>query len=1010
MAEASAPGRPILKFSSRARLLACAAVAGIGIGVASSELRVGRPSTREAIEHKPWTTSKLVGSPDPPPPYRAVNAFPKLSFKNPVLVTHAPGTDRLFVAEHHGKIFSFPNSADAAKADLFVDLRSELRSLAKTPGATGIDAIYGFCFHPRFAENRTCFVCYTVFKKDANTLADGTRVSRFTVTKDDPPRLDVASEEIVLTFMQGGHNGGDLHFGPDGFLYVSSGDGSNPNPPDRLKTGQDCSDLLSSILRIDVNHTDEGKCYAVPRDNPFVGQEGVRPEIWAFGFRNPWRMSFDRRTGDLWVGDVGWELWELVHRVQKGGNYGWSVVEGRQPVNTSQKAGPGPILSPLIELPHTAAASVTGGYVYRGKKFPDLVGAYLFGDWETRRLWAARVDGTRVVSMPELTEPTVRIVAFGEDAAGELYLLDYDAGTIHTLAKNEEGTAKPSEFPRKLSQTGLFASVRSHTLAEGVVPFAVNAPMWEDGATAERFVALPNSTKVVWFPQRVSVPGSIFARQFEFPANAVLGRTVSSESEPGSAASRKRLETQLLHFDGKQWRGYTYAWNAGQTDADLVPAEGGESGVAVDDPTHPGGKTSQTRPFGSRAQCAVCHNPWAEHTLAFNVPQLNRVVGTAAGRANQLSAFASLGLLARVDKGGEPLPPPSAAEVANFPALADPFDPTAPTDSRARSYLHANCSHCHRFGGGGSVDLELHAFADLGTTKTLGLGPARGGFDLPDPKVIAPGEPHRSVLLYRMAKFGRGRMPHLGSEVPDPHGVALIQEWIRGLPGGPPNALPPVDLPGLTEAELHKVLAAPGPALDAAARYGRLPADARSRILAAARQVPAGPARDLFEGYFPVEGTERKLGTNPLARSILAVEGDPGRGRELYFSNRVQCQACHKLDGKGADIGPDLSAIGKLRTRDDILESLLDPSRRVEPAYQAYRVQTADGRSFTGLISERDAGGLVVKDSQANSIRIPTGDLESVRPGPMSLMPTGTLADLTRQQAADLLAYLVSRR
>ncbi len=266
-------------------------------------------------------------------------------------------------------------------------------------------------------------------------------MSRFTVTKTDPPRIDPASEEIVLTFLQGGHNGGDLHFGPDGMLYISTGDAASPNPPDPLNTGQDISDLLSSILRIDVDRKDEGKNYAVPKDNPFVGMKGARPEVWAYGFRNPWRMSFDRQTGELFVGDVGWELWEMVHRVEKGGNYGWSAMEGPQPIKPEQ-VGPTPIHPALIELPHTIACSVTGGYVYRGKKFPELRGAYVFGDWETRRLWAARFEGDRTKEMPEIARPSVRIVAFGEDNDGELYFLDHDGGTVHTLERNDGGAAE----------------------------------------------------------------------------------------------------------------------------------------------------------------------------------------------------------------------------------------------------------------------------------------------------------------------------------------------------------------------------------------------------------------------------------------------------------------------------------------------------------------------------------------------------------------------------------------
>ena len=306
--------------------------------------------------------------------------------------------------------------------------------------------MYGLAFHPDFERNRQCFVCYTLRGSNPRqpNLADGTRVSRFRVTRTDPPRIDPASEEIVLSFLQGGHNGGDLHFGPDGMLYISTGDAANPNPPDPFNTGQDISDLLSSILRIDVDRKDEGKNYAIPKDNPFVAMKGARPEVWAYGFRNPWRMSFDRQTGELFVGDVGWELWESVHRVEKGGNYGWSAMEGPQPIK-SEQVGPTPIHPALIELPHTIACSVTGGLVYRGKKFPELRGAYVFGDWETRRLWAARFEGDRTKEMPEIARPSVRIVAFGEDQDGELYFLDHDGGTLHTIeTERREAAGTPT--------------------------------------------------------------------------------------------------------------------------------------------------------------------------------------------------------------------------------------------------------------------------------------------------------------------------------------------------------------------------------------------------------------------------------------------------------------------------------------------------------------------------------------------------------------------------------------
>ena len=260
------------------------------------------PSPRPA-----WTTSRVVGSPDPPPAYKTVRAFSNLKFNHPLLMTRCPGSDRLYVGEQAGVLYSFADRPDA-KAELFCDLRTEIKSIPLLPGAKKVEAVYGLAFHPDFEKNRTCFVCYTLqgAKAGQRNLTDGTRVSRFRVADSNPPRIDPASEEIVLTFLQGGHNGGDIHFGPDRMLYISTGDAAVPNPPDPFETGQDISDLLSSILRIDVDRREPGgKQYGVPKDNPFVGMKGARPEVWAYGFRNPWRMSFDDPTGDLFVGDVG---------------------------------------------------------------------------------------------------------------------------------------------------------------------------------------------------------------------------------------------------------------------------------------------------------------------------------------------------------------------------------------------------------------------------------------------------------------------------------------------------------------------------------------------------------------------------------------------------------------------------------------------------------------------------------------------------------------------------------
>lgn len=912
-------------------------------------------------------------------------------------MARCPESSRLFVGEQDGVLFSFNDRPDAT-AELFFDLRKEIKTIHQHPDAKGIEAVYGLAFHPDFAKNRQCFLCYTLLskKKGQHNLKDGTRISRFTVTKTDPPRIDPASEEIVLTFLQGGHNGGDIHFGPDGMLYISTGDAASPNPPDVFNTGQDISDLLSSILRIDVDHRDPGRRYSVPKDNPFVGMKGARPEVWAYGFRNPWRMSFDKQTGELFVGDVGWELWESVHRVEKGGNYGWAAMEGPQPIKP-QQVGPTPIRPALIELPHTIACSVTGGRVYRGKKFPELRGAYLFGDWETRRLWAARFEGDRTKEMPEITRPSVRIVAFGEDKDGEIYFLDYDGGTVHMLARND-AAGRNSDFPTKLSDTGLFASVRDHTPAAGVVPFAINSRQWHDGATAEHWAAFPGDSAATLYATGKAIPGMVFWHSFRmhFPKDTVLMRTLS--------LARRRVETQLLHYDGVDWRAYTFAWRDDQTDGDLVAADGDDKELPDPQPLTP---TAPKRlwQFQSRTQCLMCHNNQSEYALAFLPEQLNR---PGADGRNQLVSLTEMGVIRRADDDGKPLPPFDAASAARERKIANPDDAGQPLAARARAYLHANCGHCHFEHGGGSVPLRLQFAVPTAEMQAVGVRPTRGDFGLPDACIIKPGEPWASTLYYRMAKFGRDRMPHIGAERPDEVGLKLVGDWITAMAGGKVR-LGKSDL----QAPPEKLLAEPKAAMAIARRLGRgeLSSLERDRLLAAAAKLPPGPMRDLFEGYLPLAETEaRKLGSNPRPKTILALKGDATRGEQLFWSTTLNCGSCHTIAGRGTPIGPDLSNIGKLRTRGDLLDSILEPSRRIEPKYAAYVAQTADGRSLTGLLVRRDDKAVVLRDSQNKEIVVPAGNVETLQPARLSLMPAGQLAGLTAQQAADVLEYLASRR
>ncbi|QDV38224.1 Soluble aldose sugar dehydrogenase YliI precursor [Tautonia plasticadhaerens] len=939
----------------------------------------------------PWTTSRVSGSPDPPPPFAVVRAFPGLKFEHPLLIARVPGSDRFVVGEQSGVLHSFADGPDA-RAEPFADLPGELETVHLLDGAEGVEAVYGLAFHPDFERNRHCFVSYTLRGSDPRrpNLPDGTRVSRFEVTRTDPPRIDPSTEVIILSFLQGGHNGGDLRFGPDGMLYISSGDAASPNPPDPFNTGQDISDLLSSILRIDVDRTAEGKNYAIPADNPFVAVEGARPEVWAYGLRNPWRMSFDRETGELFVGDVGWELWESVHRVEKGGNYGWSAMEGPQPIKSGQ-VGPTPIHPPLIELPHSIACSVTGGLVYRGGRFPELRGAYVFGDWETRRLWAARFDGDRTTEMTEIARPSVRFVAFCEDREGELYFLDQEEGTVHTLER-DEGAAGAADFPTTLSETGLFASVEDHEPAEGVVPYDVNSPQWLDGATAERWVAFPGDSSATFYEDGKPIPGLVSWHSFRmhFPKDAVLVRTLS--------LGGRRLETQLLHYDGVDWRAYTFAWRSDQSDADLVPSEGGELEL-------PGEGPGRVWQFPSRSQCMSCHSNQSDYALAFLPEQLNR---PGHDGRNQLVALTEAGLIRRADDEDGTLPPFDDESAASEPRLADPTDEGQPIEARALSYLHANCGHCHSEHGGGAVPLRLKSPTPVDGMNAVGIPPTRGDFGLPDARIIAPGDPYASTLYFRMAKFGRDRMPHIGSERPHEQGLDLVARWITqlGSSEGGEGGSPGGDAPG-------RDLARPSDAMRLAREVGRgelAPPD-RDAVMSEAAGLPAGPIRELFEGYLPSKGgAGRTLGSVARPRAVLSLDGDPARGEELFWSQPVQCGTCHRIGDRGTPVGPDLSNIGAIRSREDLLDSLLEPSRRIEPKFASYAAATTDGRFVTGLLVDRDEHAVVLRDGQGKQVVLPADEVEELRPSLVSLMPDGQLADLTAQQAADLLAYLESLR
>lgn len=345
------------------------------------------------------------------------NAFSALSFSRPLdLQSPADGTNRIFVGEQGGVIKVFTNDSTVTTTQNFLDISNRTVSTSEL-------GLLGFAFHPDYSTNGLLYVTYTP-RENVSVI------SQFKVSATDANNVDLSSELVLLEIPQPAtnHNGGQLAFGPDGFLYIASGDGGGAGDPNG--NAQNLSNLLGKILRIDVNNRENGLNYAIPSDNPFVGNATARPEIYAYGLRNPWRFSFDVATTALYTGDVGQGELEEINRIEKGGNYGWNILEGTSCYLQSDCDRAGTI-APIFEYNHSANdRSITGGYVYRGSELPGLRGYYIYGDFISGRIWALDQAGNNQL----LAETGLPIASFGTDTANELYLCSFD-GKIYKFSE-----------------------------------------------------------------------------------------------------------------------------------------------------------------------------------------------------------------------------------------------------------------------------------------------------------------------------------------------------------------------------------------------------------------------------------------------------------------------------------------------------------------------------------------------------------------------------------------------
>ena len=869
-------------------------------------------------------------------PYEVNRVFSEQIFRNPVDFIPEPGTNRIFIIQVNGDVYAFDPTDPSAE-------RQRVSSLSDHEERFG--QLYGMAFHPQYETNG---IVYLAYKVQGLLDPEGTRVIECQMDHVTN-HINLSDSRLIITWPQGGHNGASLQFGPDGYLYISAGDADNPNPPDKRKVGQDCSNLLSTVMRIDVDRRDPGLAYAIPPDNPFNDLAGARPEIWAFGFRNPWRMSFDKKSGDLWVGDVGWDMWELVYRVQRGANYGWSIMEGRQPINVTWDRGPVPISPPIAEHPHTEARSITGGYVYHGERFPDLRGAYIYGDYETGKIWALWQDqGTRN-RLEEIADCELRIICFGQTWDGEVYIVDYAGGIYELNPRGQEAAAKDSDtgFPEKLSETGLFTNTATQAPAKGLISYDIKHPRWADGLVSKRWIALPQGGQV-------SRRGNINIARSAFPEGTLFIKTLSTP------ATDRPIETQVLQRRQSAWRAFSYAWNDRGDDASLVPQQGQQRIITLGT-----GDSARAQPWhaAGASDCRICHNDQAGSVLGFNEWQLT---------SGTITEFQEIGVLHE--------------ERRRRNQATEQSDPHL-----ARIYLDVNCASCHRMNGGGLVPMNLEHELPNDRIAALGEKPQRGIFSIPGAQVIAPGQPERSTLYYRMAKLGSGRMPHLGSKVVDSEGLSLIYEWIESLDPDADRTLADDDEVPRAMVRLHEQ-------------------DDPLGMVALDQAV--GDLLLRFDDHDAPTASTSSPESKGDPTAILALESDPARGAELLLGTRgAICLTCHQVGSQGRDFGPAFDGIGSRRTKEHLLESLLLPSAEIEAPYVHYTVTTnSKTESLSGFIRHHDRSGILLRDAALQEITFPIADIATMTASDISVMPPGLGQAFSDNEIADLLAYLESLR
>ena len=739
----------------------------------------------------------------PPTVLQVVDALPGATFTQPICLATIPGnTQRLFVCERMAKVQLIPDVTVAQPTkQLFLDLQQVVsgRSPVETieGGGNQEHGLLGLAFHPSYSSNGFFYVAYTVRISGGSYYQ---RISRFKVSTGNPNLADPNSELILLQQLDEGsnHDGGDIHFGPDGYLYYTAGDEENPNDF-RLNSQLINKDFFAGVFRIDVDKrpgnlapnphaaipTDSGVArFSVPNDNPFVytslggtwngtyngltnvssgadpNLTTIRTEFWATGLRHTWRMSFDSLTGDLWGGDVGQDTYEEVNLIVKGGNYGWVFREGAH--NTGLRTVPPGFTSidPVFEHLHTGIAggdaqfkgnSVCGGVVYRGNRIASLYGNYIWCDSVSGHIWGRNPNTQVVTRLTGVAGAYGGLVSMGVDPNNQDVLFcDYINGRILRLT----ASAADGSFPQTLSDTGAFADLTDLSPNPGLVNYDPIVAFWSDHAIKSRWFSIPSLS---------GTATHVVDGNWSLPAGMVWVKHFDMEMTRGNPATKKRLETRFLVKTTNSVYGVSYAWNSGGTEAYLVADGGTNFNLVITN-----GLTTITQQWAipSRSECLACHTTVGGHALSFNTRQLNQTATMNGLTGNQLTSLSAAGYFAN---------PVSAPQT--LPSFARADNAAVSLEHRARSYFAVNCVQCHQVGAASPGTWDARAWLALDQTALINGTPNNNGGN-PANKLIIPGDTAHSIVLQRIRANGFSRMPPLATAVIDDAATNLLHAWI----------------------------------------------------------------------------------------------------------------------------------------------------------------------------------------------------------------------------------------